>query len=249
MSILQRRIILLATLVAMIIAGPASTQVPDEFTNLKVLPEDISKRELMGIMRSFSGALGQRCNYCHVGENPNDLEGYDFASDDKEAKLVARIMMEMTNDINKSHLAELKKEHVTRVRCITCHHGVEEPETIDNIIVAVADKDGIDAAVAKYRELREEYYGAGSYDFGAGPLNSVAEKLAREKQDAAGAITIMKMNVEFNPDAAFSHLLLGQLYQMSGDNAAAIASVEKCLALDPDNRWAKDMLEKIKASE
>jgi tetratricopeptide (TPR) repeat protein len=248
MSIFERRLILLALAAVMIIPGPAVAQIPDEFTNLKVLPEDISKRELMGIMRAFAGALGKRCNYCHVGEDANDLATHDFASDEKETKKIARIMMGMTNEINTTHLPKLENEKVTRVRCVTCHHGVDKPETIDNVMLSVTEEGGVDAAVAKYRELRDEYYGSAAYDFGAGPLNSVAETLA-QKNDLAGAITIMKMNVEFNADQPFSHLLLGQLYQMSGDKDQAIASVKKCLELDPNNRWAKDILEKLQAGE
>jgi len=249
MSILERRLIALTTLVVLAMVGPASAQIPDEFENLKVLPKDISKRDLVNIMRQFAGALGKRCNYCHVGENPASLEGYDFASDEKEPKRVARIMMNMTGEINNTHLPELKRDSVIRVRCITCHHGVDEPETIDNIVLAVVEDDGLDAAIAKYREMREEYYGKASYDFSAGPLNTVAESLAGKRDDVAGAITVMKMNIEFNPDQSFSHLFLGQLYQSSGDKAAAIASVEKSLEIDPDNKWAKGMLEKIRASE
>ena len=54
----------------------ANAQVPDEFTNLKVLPKDIGKRELISVMRAFSSALGVRCKHCHMG--PDNLQGMDF---------------------------------------------------------------------------------------------------------------------------------------------------------------------------
>lgn len=249
MSNVQRGLVVVATLAVLANAGAAAAQIPDEFTNLKVLPKDISKRELVGIMRDFSGALGVRCNYCHVGEEGADLSTFDFASDDKEAKVVSRVMMNMTSEINNAHLSKLKRESVTRVRCVTCHSGVQKPETIDNIVLAAIEDDGLDAAMEKYREMREEYYGRAAYDFGAGPLNTVAEKLARGSGDVAAAIEVMKVNIELNPDQAYSHLFLGQLYQASGDKAAAIAAVEKSLELEPDNEWAKGVLEKIKAAE
>jgi hypothetical protein len=240
----------LAILALFALAAPAPAQIPDEFTNLKVLPKDIGKRELVDIMKSFSGALGVRCSFCHVGESKTSLEGFDFASDDKEAKGVARVMMKMVGDINNNHLAQLEHDgEAPRVRCVTCHHGVEEPQTIDNVVLAVAGKDGLDAALARYRELRGEYYGSAAYDFTAGPLNTVAETLAKEQNDVAGAIKVMKVNLEYNPDAPYSHLLLGQLYQASGDNDAAVASVKKSLELDPDNKWAKKMLEQLEAGE
>ena len=53
--------------------GAVSAQIPDEFTNLKLLPKDISKRELIGIMREFASGLGKRCNYCHPGGNPTPI--------------------------------------------------------------------------------------------------------------------------------------------------------------------------------
>ena len=35
---------------------------------------------------------------------------------------------------------------------------------------AASATPGVDAAVAKYRELHEQYYGSGSYDFGEQPI-------------------------------------------------------------------------------
>ena len=46
------------------LALPATAQIPDSFDNLQVLPGDISKPELMDIMRQFAGDLGVRCNHC-----------------------------------------------------------------------------------------------------------------------------------------------------------------------------------------
>ena len=46
--------------------APAQAQLPDKFTNLKVLPKDISKAELQSTMRGFAFALNVRCEHCHV---------------------------------------------------------------------------------------------------------------------------------------------------------------------------------------
>lgn len=247
MSTVHRRLALLAVSIVLVAAGSAKSQIPDKFTNLKVLPKDISKRELVSTMRSFSMALGERCSYCHVDDDATGKT--DFASDDKDHKETARTMMKMVGDINGVYLAKLEDKDRVKVRCITCHHGVALPRTIDNIVLDTAQKDGLDAALAKYRELRDKYYGSAAYDFSAVPLNEAAETMAQERNDVAGAITLAKFNLEFNPDNARTYLLLGQLYQASGDKAAAIANVEKSLELDPDNRWAKGILEKLKATE
>ena len=80
--------------------------------NLKILkPEQI--RPVMGAFRT---ALGVECSFCHV-------KG-DFASDDNHNKVVARLMMEMTHEINSKFPDG--KMHVT---CFTCHRGAKEPLT------------------------------------------------------------------------------------------------------------------------
>ena len=238
-----------ALLLLLTAATPLAAQIPDEFTNLEVVPKDIGKRELVSMMRNFAGALGVRCNHCHVGQNPDSLEGYDFASDEPEAKRVARAMMKMTGQINNEVLPAIGRRNVTRVRCVTCHRGLQNPESLDQLLLAAAEDGGAEAAEAEYTDLRSEYFGKGSYDFSPGTLNSIAETLAREKDDVDGAIALMKLNVDLNPDAAYSYLLLGQLHAQAGDKEAAKASVEKSLEIEPDNPWAKRLLEQISASE
>ena len=41
-----------------LVSAPCLAQVPDHYENLKVLPADIGKRELVAVMREFAGALG-----------------------------------------------------------------------------------------------------------------------------------------------------------------------------------------------
>jgi len=136
--------------------GSASAQIPDKFTNLKVLPKDISKGEMIGIMRAFSGGLGVRCTYCHPGKDPDSLDGVDFASDELKHKTIARDMMKMVGEINDRLVPAAGMENPTRVRCVTCHRGVTEPETLARLILSVVKDKGLDAAIASYRELREQ---------------------------------------------------------------------------------------------
>ncbi len=247
MTTIQRSAAVLATLAVLTTTGTATAQIPDEFTNLEILPKDIGKREMVSVMRGWASALGKRCNYCHVGEANARLSTYDFASDEKETKIKTRTMMKMTAAINDTYMPELNVADVKRVSCVTCHHGVTEPETMNNILLTVAQEEGADASMAKYREMREEYYGQGAYNFGASPLNDVAEKIS--DANLAGAIAIMEMNVEFHGDKQYTHLFLGQLYSAAGDKEKAIKSIERSLAIEPDNQWAKNILDQIKAGE
>jgi hypothetical protein len=232
--------------VAMALAGsaPCSAQIPDEFTNLKVLPKEISKREMIVVMRAFSGALGVRCSYCHVPKEPGSSE-VDFASDELETKRVARAMMAMSSQINRNLMPSIGRESPARVRCVTCHRGVTEPETLDRILLAVLDESGVDAAVVRYREMREEFYGRGSYDFGSGTLTDVAQVLAQDRGDLDGAVVVMRLNAEVHPDESLVHMILGQLLSMKGDVEAARASLERSMELDPENNQARQLLERL----
>ena len=123
---MRKTVLVFAAILAAAAQAPA--QIPETFTNLQVLPKDIPRAELVGIMRGFTRALGVRCDHCHVGPGPATLEGFDFASDGKETKKVARVMMRMTQEINTRLLPQTGRSPLTEVRCMTCHRGVAKPE-------------------------------------------------------------------------------------------------------------------------
>ena len=109
----------------------ASAQVPDKFTNLKILPKDITKQQLVETMKGFALGLGVRCSTCHVGEEGRPLSTYDFASDEKRTKQNARIMLAMVHDINANKVSQLKLEQPPiTVTCYTCHRGQKQPASI-----------------------------------------------------------------------------------------------------------------------
>ncbi len=244
------RVILLAvvTFVSFVGAiGESRAQIPDEFSNLRMLPEDIGKRELLGVMRGFAGDLGVRCNHCHVG--PDNLQGMDFATDEKQTKKVTREMMKMVDSINGKHLAKIEtgRDVKVEVTCQTCHHGVGVPQSIDRLLARSIDADGIGAATKLYRELRDKHHGEGAYDFSSGPLNGLAETLGgSEKLDEA--LAIVEMNIEFHPDDSYTRMMAGGIHQARGENAEAIAAFEKAVEIEPGNRWAKQQLERVKAA-
>ena len=120
--------------------NPAAAQIPDEFTNLQLFPEEIGKRELIYAMRGFAGALGVRCTHCHPGPTPGSLTDVDFATDELETKKVARAMMRMTDEINSKLLPASGRRQLTRVRCITCHRGITDPESLDVTLGGIAEK-------------------------------------------------------------------------------------------------------------
>jgi hypothetical protein len=120
-------------LVALTSVGAAATsKSPDEvrYKNLKVLPKNISSKELQGLMvDEFEDGLGVTCDFCHAPAN--DGHGLDFVSDAKPEKEIAREMMQMTIDINKEYF-KIKRPALGNaslvVTCNTCHKGVAFPD-------------------------------------------------------------------------------------------------------------------------
>jgi hypothetical protein len=112
------------------IAAIEPTQSKNNFTNLQVLPKDISPQALHHIMADeFQNGLGVKCNFCHA--QAKDSVHLDFASDEKPEKEIARSMMRMTMDINKKYFEvehPLIGDSVMVITCITCHHGMPHPE-------------------------------------------------------------------------------------------------------------------------
>ena len=243
---LRTAITLLATISC---AGvPIRAQIPDEFTNLQVLPQDIAKRELVATMRGFAGALGVRCTHCHVG--PDNLEGMDFATDERQAKQTARKMIQMVASINGDHLVgtQTSADRPVQVECKTCHRGVTIPEQIEDLLAATISSDGFDAGLNRYRELRDTYYGRASYDFGPQPLNSLAEDLFHGGQEEE-AIRLMQLNNELHPDYPWSRTLLGRFHRNRGEKEQALAAFEEALALEPGDEWLQAQIARLKRPE
>jgi hypothetical protein len=236
---------LLASSVILLLAATAHGQIPEEFTNLQVLPKDIESRQLVSIMKGFTSALGVRCNYCHVGE-ARTLEGMDFATDENEHKGIARDMMKMVSQIRGDVEAALDEPaaDVVQVQCVTCHRGVTKPRLTQDVLERAYDEGGIDAAVSKYEELRQDYYGTHSYDFSERMLEDVAQDWMRAEH-LDDAQTILELNAKHYPKSAFTYALLGQIHLQKDEKDAAIEAWKKSLQLDPSNERLQRMLERL----
>lgn len=222
-------------------------QIPDKFTNLQVLSKEIGKRELTDVMRGFTGALGVRCPYCHVGEEGKPFSTFDFSADTKAPKQTARIMLSMVEAINNDHLAKITATatNAPEVTCVTCHHGENRPpQPLDDILYATITTQGSPEAVKKYNELHGKYYGGYVYDFREGVLNRLAQRL-----DGSGktddALAMLQLNAQMNPNAAMTYFFMGEIYLKKGDKAAALENYKKTVALAPDNAFAKRKIEEL----
>jgi Photosynthetic reaction centre cytochrome C subunit len=103
-----------------------------EYRNLRVLPRNISSKDMSRIMvDDVSDALGVSCGFCHAEkEGSHQL---DYASDAKPEKAIARSMMRMTMRINKQYF-NLKhpnlQDATLTITCNTCHNGQPHPDNV-----------------------------------------------------------------------------------------------------------------------
>src|SRR5712691_3361102 len=191
--------------------------------NLQFFPKDFTGQQILPIMQNFNAALGVNCTYCHNSEPPVDNPKNDFASDEKETKKKARVMLVMARDVNMKLQAELGKPaaELTNVQCVTCHRGVAIPKQLVTIMMETAGKDGVNKAVAQYNDLRKQYYGAQAYDFSDATLfNAATQSLAGNKPD--DAIAFAQTNIAYHASSARSYQVLSQAFQRKNDKDKAI---------------------------
>lgn len=243
----------LAFLAASALAAPSAGWAqewswPERSENLQVLPADLPAQRLGAVMRGFTRALGVRCSYCHVGEEGQPLSSYDFASDENPMKDVARTMYRMLGVVNDT-LATIDPSgpKAVNVGCHTCHRGRSRPTTLDEELAEVHEAEGIDATIAAYRELRDRFYGRGTFDFGEGSLNMLGYAMLNAG-NAADAIEIFRLNAEQYPDSANVWDSLGEAYLAADDEARSIEAYEKSLELDPENENARRKLAEIRGA-
>jgi hypothetical protein len=205
-------------------------------------------------MQEIAQGLGVKCEYCHAGMGRGGGPRVDPGGSGPKVEAqapsrveIGRAMIAMTRDINERILLATGKPatDVTRVACITCHRGVAIPGQLSDIVARTAVEKGPDAAVAQYRELREQYYGRQSYDFGEETLLTSAQQVVRVKP--ASSIPLLRLNIEFYPKSARSYIQIAFAFTRSLDDESAIATLEKALEIEPDNGMIKGQLEQLKS--
>ena len=116
----------LAAACASIAAEPAKPAASAEWTakNLKILPADMPRPQVIAVMQGFTKALGVDCSFCHANGTDGKL---DPSSDAKKEKAAARWMMTMVRDLNGK--MGVKDMNQAKVTCFTCHRGAAHPLT------------------------------------------------------------------------------------------------------------------------
>ena len=218
---------------------------PPPMTNLQLFPKDTPREQVLASMQAFTQSLGVQCSYCHVFEGRGGRN--DMASDEKPTKKAARGMMVLAREIN-SKLPEAvgkSADATTRVGCATCHRGVPIPKQIADIVTDAAASGGATAGLAKFKDLRTQFYGGQSYDFSEGSLILIAQR-ANTANKADDALAYLNANLEYFPKSARTYVTMAQVKNAKGDKPGAIAALEKAVELDPTNAQAKAQLETLK---
>jgi len=215
-----------------------------QLRNVQVL-KDVPPDQWQLVMQYVAASLGVQCNYCHVMEGRGGRT--DMAADDKATKKAARGMMLLAREINSKLPESIGKapEATTRVGCATCHRGVPIPKQITDVVTDAASAGGAAAGLAKYRELREKFYGGQSYDFSENGLLQIAQRAnAASKPD--DALAYLQANLEYYPKSSRTYATIAQIKNAKGDKPGAIAALEKAVELDPNNAQAKAQLDALK---
>jgi tetratricopeptide (TPR) repeat protein len=243
---MRRVLIVVFVLCAGLAASAQNPQAPWRGENLQYFPKDIQRPQLIQRMREFSFALDVRCQYCHAGGDGVSFEGVNFASDEKPAKVKARAMLRMADQINNTMLASLpsRAEPPVNVNCATCHRGSALPKSLQTTLLEIISKDGVAAAVAKYRQLRQDTMVAGKYNFGEWEINELGRQLTEAGQNAE-AIAIFEMNGAFYPKSADIDFTLGELHRARKENDKAIARYRAALEKNPQHQGAKRWLTEL----
>lgn len=250
-----RALLLLAAALLLLAPAPAGAQIPDEVENLQLLDPEISKPLLLETMKAWTAGLGVRCSHCHVG--PDNLQGMDFASDEKATKRTARRMLEMVRSINGPLLAGLPvnaaenggDEHAQVVSCHTCHRGAPTPpRPIRAVLADTARDEGAGAALEIFAELRREHRDAGRYDLRPAVLFHFARDLM-SSGDAEAALATLDALHGIAPKMGDAYALRAQI-EIGRDR---LDEAERLLAeareVDPEARlanWVAGLLVKAK---
>ena len=226
-------------------AGQRAGGPPAAPTNLQVMAKDSTREQVLATMQAFTASLGVQCNYCHVQEGRGGRN--DMAADEKPAKKAARGMMLLAREINAKLPEAVGKgaDATMRVGCATCHRGVPIPKQITDIMTDASATGGAAGGLAKFKELREKFYGGQSYDFSEAPMITMAQR-ANTASKFDDALVYLNANLEYFPKSARTYSAIGQMKNAKGDKAGAIAALEKSVELDPNNAGARAVLENLK---
>ena len=231
-------------------SGPAAHQ------NLKVLAIDIPQPQLLQTMQGFTQALGVQCGYATrprphrrareavpaaaVGRPRRSLTSRPTRSPRRRRRENDADVRELNSKVP---TAVGRSADVTaRVECVTCHRGVAIPRQLAEILTQTAAAKGTPAALAQYRDLRMQYFGAQVYDFSEAALVSIAQRASQP----ADAIAWLQLNLDYFPFSSRTYAALAQAQQKASNRDGALKSLTRAAELDPQNAQIKRQIDQLR---
>jgi photosynthetic reaction center cytochrome c subunit len=177
-------------------SGPRLAE--EQFKNIQVL-KGIPADQLIPAMQFIAASLGVECDYCHNREKMD--------SDEKKPKKIARGMMTMMFNIDKTNF-----EGRLEVTCYSCHRGVAMPVGIPIIKEEEAEAPGAagkmpgeNVALPKPEELLDKYLAAVG---GTAALDKITSRAQTGKLLAFGGQTFAAEVYSKSPDKRVSTMHL-----------------------------------------
>jgi uncharacterized membrane protein len=122
--------------------------------------------------------------------------------------------------------------------------GFDSRRSIAETLSATIASSGIDQATKQYHDLKAAE--TATYNFDEDQLNSLGYQLISAKKFNE-AIRVFQLNVEAYPRSSNAYDSLAEGYMDDGNKPQAIANYQKSLQLNPKNRNAVQMLQKLNA--
>ena len=106
--------------------------------------------------------------------------------------------------------------------------ALAQQESIQGILHATINNEGVGAAVSQYKTLKEKE--SGEYSFAETELNALGYRLVQE-DNLAAATAMFELNVEAYPNSPNCYDSLGEAYLRHGHYEKAAEMYEKSLSL------------------
>ncbi len=120
-------------------------------------------------------------------------------------------------------------------------------KSLEREMLEILTGEGYEAAVARYREIREQFEGTYVYDFREVVLNELGYAILQGGvTDPDLALDVFRLNTVAYPQAFNTWDSLAEGYFEKGDHGKAVEYYEKSLQLNPDNDNARRMLDRIR---
>jgi len=126
-------------------------------------------------------------------------------------------------------------------KMLTRIEGLASRKPVGDVLLKTIQEENVEAGIKQYYDLKTTQPIA--YDFGAGAMSDLAERLGETKQFKE-ALRILQLNVATNP-SSYTYDSLAAACMSAGDKDCALNSFRKALELSPNDLNATKSLKKL----